>query len=70
MAISNELAMTWDEWHKHDAVALADLVRGGKVAPKELCAQTAEAVARINPQIEAVLGLFEDVIRIFGCFRT
>jgi amidase len=62
MTISNGLAMSWDEWHKHDAVALADLVRVGKVAPKELCTQAAEAVARVDPQIEAVLGLYEDVI--------
>ena len=40
--------------HKHDAVALVDLVRAREVAPKELLAQAAEAVARIDPQIEAV----------------
>jgi amidase len=62
MTISNGLAMSWEEWHKHDAVGLADLVRAGTVAPKEVCAQAAEAVARIDPQIEAVLGLYEDVI--------
>jgi amidase len=54
--------MSWDEWHKHDAVALADLVRAGNVTPRELCAQAAAAVTRIDPQIEAVLGLYEDVV--------
>ena len=62
MTNSNGLAMSWEEWHKHDAVALADLVRARKVTPKELSAQAAEAVARIDPQIEAVLGLYEDVV--------
>jgi amidase len=62
MTISNGLAMSWAEWHGHDAVALADLVRAGKVTPTELCAQAAEAVARIDAQIEAVLGLYEDVL--------
>jgi hypothetical protein len=54
MTISTGLAMSWHEWHKHDAVALAELVRAGQVTPKELCAQAAEAVTRIDPQIEAV----------------
>jgi amidase len=62
MTISNGLAMSWEEWHEHDAVALADLVRVRKVAPKELCAQAAEGVARIDPQIAAVLGLYDDVV--------
>ena len=39
MTTLSGLAMSWQEWHKHDAVALAELVRAGQVAPKELCAQ-------------------------------
>jgi len=62
MTTLSGLAMSWQEWHKHDAVALAELVRAGQVAPKELCAQAAEAVNRIDPQIEAVLGLYNDVV--------
>ena len=62
MTISNGLAMSWEEWRKHDAVALADLVRAREVTPRELCGQSAAAVARIDPQIEAVLGLYEDVV--------
>jgi amidase len=34
----------------------------GRSAPKELCAQAAQAVTRIDPQIEAVLGLYDDVV--------
>ena len=62
MTNSHGLAMSWEEWQSHDAVALADLVRAGKVAPKEMCAQAAAAVARIDPRIEAVLGLYDDVV--------
>src|SRR5262249_38700807 len=62
MTTSSGLAMSWHEWHQHDAVALAELVRARQVNPKELCAQVAEAVTRIDAQIEAVLGLYEDVL--------
>jgi amidase len=62
MTNSSGLAMSWEEWRKHDAVALADLVRAKAVGPKELCAQAAVAIARIDPQIEAVLGLYDDVL--------
>src|SRR5215468_3163678 len=62
MTISSGLAMSWHEWCHHDAVGLAELVRARQVAPEELCAQAAEAVTRIDPQIEAVLGLYDDVL--------
>jgi amidase len=62
MTISTGLAMSWQEWRNHDAVGLAELVRAGQVVPKEMCAQAAEAVTRIDPQIEAVLGLYDDVL--------
>jgi amidase len=62
MTISNGLAMSWEEWHRHDSIALADLVRAGKVTAKELCAQVAAGVARIDRQIEAVLGIYGDVV--------
>jgi len=62
MTTSNGLAMSWHEWHKHDAVALAELVRARQVTPGELCAQAVDAITRIDPQIEAVLGLYDDAI--------
>ena len=55
-------AMGWDEWAKHDATALAALVRKGEVSPKELAAQVAEGVGRVDGQLAGVLGLFEDVV--------
>jgi amidase len=56
------LAMSWDEWAKHDAVALAERVRGGEVTPHELAVQVAAGVAKVNPAIGAVIEVFEDVV--------
>jgi amidase len=62
MVISVSLAMNWDDWQKHDAIGLAGLVRSKQVNAKELCVQAAAAAARIDPKIEAVLRLYEDVL--------
>lgn len=56
------LAMSWDEWAKQDATALADLVRKGAVTPAELAAQVAAGVAATNPSVSAVVELFDDLI--------
>ena len=34
MTISSGLAMSWQEWRNHDAVALAERVRARQLAPK------------------------------------
>ena len=62
MAGGAGLAMSWDEWHRHDALALADRVRSKEVSSRELCAQAAAAIERLDPAIEAVLGMFDDVV--------
>jgi amidase len=59
---STGLAMSWGEWQKHDAIALADLVRTKQVTTTELSAQAAEAVPRVDPGVDAVLGIYEDVL--------
>jgi amidase len=56
------LAMSWDEWAGHDAVALADRVRAGDVTPAELAAQAAAGIARTNPTLSAVVEVFDDVV--------
>ncbi|WP_445488347.1 amidase [Rhodopseudomonas sp. RCAM05734] len=56
------LAMGWDEWTKHDAVALADRVRKGDLTPAELAAQAAAGIAMMNPALDAVVEVFDDVI--------
>lgn len=54
--------MSWDEWARHDALALAARVRAGEVTPAELAAQTAAGIARLNPALSAVVEVFEDVV--------
>ena len=56
------LAMSWDEWAKCDALALADLVRQKKVKPAELSAQAAAAIEKTNPKLSAVVEVFDDVV--------
>lgn len=56
------LTMSWDEWGMLDAVALADLVRSGKVTPRQLAQQAAEAVEIVNLKLNAVLEVFRDVV--------
>lgn len=56
------LAMSWDEWAKHDAVALAERLRRREVTPAELAAQTAAGIAMTNPSVSAVVELFDDVV--------
>jgi len=56
------LAMSWDEWARHDAVALAGRVRRGDVTPAELAAQAAAAIRRTDAALDAVVEVFEDVV--------
>ena len=56
------LAMSWDEWTKHDAVALAASVRKGDLTPGDLAAQAAAGIVRTNPALSAVVEVFDDVI--------
>ncbi len=55
-------AMGWAEWARHDGVALAGLVRKGEVSARDLAAQAAAGVAMLNPKLEAVLEIFQDVL--------
>ena len=54
--------MSWDEWARHDATALAAEVRAGRVTPRELAEQVAEGVARFNPKVNAVIEVFADTL--------
>jgi len=56
------LAMSWDEWAKHDGMALAGRVRKKELTPAELATQAAAAIAKTNPPLSAVIEVFEDVI--------
>jgi len=52
----------WDEWARHDATALAGLVRGGQLTAGELAAQAAEGVGRLNPRLNGVIEIFADTL--------
>ena len=56
------LAMGWDEWTAHDAVALAARVRKGELTAAELAAQAAAGIARLNPVLSAVVEVFDDAV--------
>jgi amidase len=62
MATPAGLAMSWDEWQRHDALALADRVGAKELTVAEVCAQAVAAIERLEPAIEAVLGVYDDVI--------
>ena len=61
MAAETDLAMSWEEWARHDCVALAERVRTRQVSAPQVAAQAATAVARLNPKLEAVIEVFDDV---------
>ncbi|MGA9868109.1 MAG: amidase [Acetobacteraceae bacterium] len=67
--MATTLAMSWEEWGRTDGIALADLVRTGKLTRGELAAQAAAGVARVNPRLEAVIEVFEDVLADPGIDR-
>ena len=56
------LAMSWSEWADHDGVGLAERVRKGDVTAAELAAQAAAGIARLDPQLDAVVEVFDDVV--------
>ena len=56
-----ELAMGWGDWARLDGVALAELVRTRQVSAQQVTAQAAAAVERLNPKLEAVIEVFDDV---------
>jgi amidase len=62
------LALSWDEWASHDALALAALVRSKQVTPRELAQQAAAAIAMLDPKLNAVIEVWSD--RVDGLDAT
>ncbi len=56
------LAMRWEEWARHDAVALAGRLRSGDLSAADLAAQVAAGVTKVNPALGAVVELFDDAV--------
>jgi amidase/6-aminohexanoate-cyclic-dimer hydrolase len=56
------LAMSWDEWARHDGMALAERVRRGELTPQELASQAAAGIAKVDPKLSAVVEVFDDAL--------
>lgn len=56
------LALSWDEWTRHDGVGLAERVRKGELTPRELAEQAVAGIAKVNPEISAVVEVFDDAV--------
>uniref|UniRef100_UPI000369016D amidase n=1 Tax=Herbaspirillum lusitanum TaxID=213312 RepID=UPI000369016D len=54
-------ALSWKEWGRLDAVALAELVRTRQVSAAETVAQAVEAARLLEPQLGAVLETFDNI---------
>ncbi|WP_192869523.1 amidase [Lentibacillus sediminis] len=57
-----KLAMSWNEWADFDATGLAELIRNGEITPKEAAQQVASGVEALNPEVNGVIEVFEDVV--------
>ena len=55
MQTSPAPALTFDEYVKHDATALAELVRSGDVTPAELLETAIARAEAVNPQLNAIV---------------
>ena len=56
------LAMTWSEWGQLDATGMAQVLASKQVTPAEVARQAARAVELIDPKINCVLEVFDDVV--------
>ena len=54
--------MTWEEWGKLDATALAKLISKKHLSAKEASIQATLASERVNSKINAVIEVFEDAV--------
>src|SRR5699024_355985 len=57
-----KVVMSWDEWSSLDAVGLAELLRNKEITPKEVALQVMSGIEILNPEINAVVEVFQDVI--------
>ncbi|WP_354693201.1 amidase family protein, partial [Escherichia coli] len=56
------LVMSWDEWARHDGMALAARVKSGELTAAELARQAAEGIAKVDPKLCGVVEVFADAI--------
>jgi Asp-tRNA(Asn)/Glu-tRNA(Gln) amidotransferase A subunit family amidase len=56
------LPLSWNEWAQHDGVALAARVKSGELTAAQLASQANAAIAKLNPELTAVVEVFEDAV--------
>jgi len=56
------LPFSWPEWRRMDAVDLSSYIQSRQVTVGQVSAQAAAAIERVNPHINAVLEVFDDVV--------
>jgi len=61
MSAHQNLAMNWREWGQTDAVGLAQLIRNKQITPHEVSQQCRQAATLLDPELNAVLEVFDDV---------
>lgn len=63
--------MTFDEYRRHDALGLAELVRKGEVSPAELLDIAIARTEEVNPRLNAVIHkMYEEGKRLAGQVNT
>ncbi len=60
--MSEEGILAWEEYMRCDATDLAQMIYRGDVSSAEIAQQAALATERVNPKINAVIEVFEDVV--------
>lgn len=54
--------MNWNEWSKHDAVSLSELIKNKEMTPSEAAQQVKNAADILNPEMSAIVEIFDDVV--------
>ena len=56
------MTMNLEEYSRHDALGLAQLVQKRKVSPRELAQTALKAIEAVNPKLKAVIEVYDDRI--------
>ena len=59
---SDSLPMSWSDWGRLDATAMSELLASRQVSAQEVSAQCAAAVEALNPVLNCVVEVFDDVV--------
>ena len=54
--------LKWEEWGELDALGLAELIREKHITPKEAAQQAQLGIDALNPHINGIIEVFDDVV--------